>query len=355
VVISLDSERPVRPASIGDAGIIAGLCRRLVDASLLPAAESRRVYVAEALAATGMDVAVIADGSPDGPQWVGAVASRGNVGDLPDEGDLLPGPSWPDHMGAVTVARNAFGGGHANQEEPAGEVVLLSFTGHPMDHMELMVLDVVASFATLTGPRGEHLPRIHGRLREHLASALRTRDVTGNGISVARGWLDHLATGELDEETRGLGKDAVQRRLAEVQIAVDAFIHTTTHALTSDSSGGRADLLHAWWTATSTRLSTTPPLRGSDATLDVVAHASALDAFLSTAASLLAPEATLLADRVLVPLTDPSRMDDETRALLGASLGGLTVDRDGAFVDWQRAREPDASDPPPSDDSPHRP
>jgi hypothetical protein len=347
VVISLGPDRTLAATSVDDADAFAGLCRRLVDASALPTSSSRRAYLAAALAATLMDMAVIADGSPDGPQWVGALATRVSGHDAAGgplrEGHRLPGPDWPAALGARTVLRRTVTPAGPDRDVPASEIVLLSFTDRDLDETDQLVIDVVARFAALASPRGEHVTGSQARLREHVASALRTRDLTGNGISVARGWLDHLATGDLDAETRDLGLDTAQRRLADVQTAVDTFIHATTHALMTGSSSGRADLLRAWQSATGTSLTTVPPLAGPTAALEIVAHSTGLESFLRAAAPLLVPEAALLPDRVRIPLTDAGRLDDEARAYLGASQGELALDRDGAGVDWRRVREPDAS------------
>ena len=325
----------------------AQLCRSLVDASTLPRREAGRASLSEALQATGMDAAVMVDGRPEGRQRIGAVATRSGVSHavpgLPCEGHDVPDSDWLLDVDAVTVARRGLRADSADRGHLAGELILLSFTEHDLTETDQLVIDVVARFAALTCT-SRTFPLAKGdRLRAHVTSALRTRDQTGNGISVARGWLDQLAHGEVDEETRDRGLGAAHRRLADVQAAIDSFIQTTTHALMSDTSSGSADLVRVWRAAMTIPLAISPTREVPQDSLEIVAHETGLDAFLRAAGHLLVPEATVLPGRVRIPLTDAGGLDDEARALLGASLGGIALGRDGDGVDWRLAREHDAS------------
>jgi hypothetical protein len=170
------------------------------------------------------------------------------------------------------------------------------------------------------------------QLHRHAEAAARVRDVTGNGISVAGGWLEALASGSLDAETRERAVTSARRRLSDVQHAVDDFIQATFDVLHERGGSRVVDLARVWAMSTST------PLEGAaEQDLQVLAHEPSLRAFLVEAADLLIPEANVRSGQICIRLVDAGRLGVEARSSLKASRGSLSGTRTGGYACWDRA------------------
>lgn len=289
----------------------------------------------EAVAATGLDVAAIIVHPPARSPRVDTVAAIDPFQCPIQDGDRLSEEGWLASVGARTVT--------SRRLDHHEHVVLFALDERPIDESAHLAVDVVAHFLAQHSPGEGTAPHTSPEhLRAHLLSAIRTRDLTGNGISVARGWLDHLATGTLDGESRGQALDAAHRRLADVQAAVDAFIESTTTALVTGTGCGPVDLGRIWRAVSPTPLTGMP--REALHPVLVAANEAALEAFLSAAAGILVPEVIVMPDHARLPLTDAGRLDGEARPFLRASLGELVLTVNGAFVQWRLARESHVSD-----------
>ena len=169
------------------------------------------------------------------------------------------------------------------------------------------------------------------RLHRHAEAAARVRDVTGNGISVASGWLEALASGSLDAETRERAVTSSRRRLTDVQRAVDDFIEATFDVLHESGGGATVDLARIWQQTQATALE---GAEGED--LRVIAYEPSLRDFLREAADLLVPEVTVRTGQVCIRLVDAGRLGLDARSSLKASQGSLSHTRSDGFACWSR-------------------
>jgi hypothetical protein len=167
------------------------------------------------------------------------------------------------------------------------------------------------------------------RITRHVSLAAEIEDATGNGMSVAMGWLDALADGRVESDDRDRVVASAQSRLLDVREAVSRLVASTTQALAEMDPLRPVDLPAMLRGVTASH----PVTRGNGSPV-VLARPALLRSFLVHAAPWLASEIGIREDHARVEITDASRIDREPRALLLASGGSLLPDRTRMYVTW---------------------
>jgi hypothetical protein len=170
------------------------------------------------------------------------------------------------------------------------------------------------------------------RLSRHSAAAATVQDITGNGIAVAVGWLDALASGSVDEADRQRAVEGAGRRLRKVQGAVHDLVEATARTIVELEAPRPVDV-SAVWRETQPFAATA---RGSGTPV-VLARQEALRHFFIRASKVLVPEFEFHDGDLRMTLTDPSQLDPHSRTLLWASEGSFEQRLGATCVAWKLA------------------